>query len=191
MRSRGHRQGRGGWRRRLCPPRYPTVDLAAVTDKDNKVSDTKGYMKLWFKHDKRRVTSLHPSISPRSLCGKAWRCETREREAHGTSLKCGKVVPPYYSLSASQCSATCCETTARLSVALSTTVSRLCCCAESIQMSRQEPHACRSQCWAAHSHASPMSASWIYHGLSHALSPLLISREACLNHAVNMWCHFL
>lgn len=23
------------------------------------------------------------------------------------------------------------------------------------------------------------------------LSPLLISREACLNHAVNMWCHFL
>lgn len=46
MRSQGHRQGRGGWRRGLCPPRYPTVDLAAVTDKDNKVSDTKGYMKL-------------------------------------------------------------------------------------------------------------------------------------------------
>ncbi len=45
MRSRGHRQGRRGWRRGLCPPHYPTVDLAAVTDKDNKVSDTKGYMK--------------------------------------------------------------------------------------------------------------------------------------------------
>lgn len=88
MRSRGHRQGRGGLRRGLCPPRYPTVELAAVTDKGNKVSDTKGYMELWFKHDKQRITSLHPSISPRSLCRKAWRSETREREAHRTSLKC-------------------------------------------------------------------------------------------------------
>lgn len=46
MRSWGHRQGRGGWRRGLCPPRYPTVDLMALTDKDNKVSDTKGYIRL-------------------------------------------------------------------------------------------------------------------------------------------------
>lgn len=94
MRSRGHRRGRGGLRRELCPPRYPTVDLAAVTDKDNKVSDTKGCMKLWFKHDKQRVTSLHPSISPGSLRGKASRCETRETEAHGPSLKCVVRLPP-------------------------------------------------------------------------------------------------
>lgn len=159
MRSQGHRQGRGGLRRGLCPPRYPTIDLAAVTDEDNKVSDTKGYMKLWFKHDKRTVTSLHPSISPRSLCRKAWCCETREREAHGPSLKCEVRLSPLLFPLYLPVLASCCENTARLNVALSSTVSRQCCCAERIQMSRQEPCACRSQCWAAHSHANPMSAS--------------------------------
>lgn len=44
--SLGHTQGRGGLRRRLCPPHYPTVGLAAVTDKDNEGSDTKGEMKV-------------------------------------------------------------------------------------------------------------------------------------------------
>lgn len=80
MRSWGHRQGRGGWRRGLCPPLYHTVDLMALTDKDNKVSDTKGYMKLWFKHDKRRATSLYPSICSRFVWEKARRCKARERE---------------------------------------------------------------------------------------------------------------
>lgn len=94
MRSWGHRQGREGWRRGLCPPRYPTVDLMALTDKDNKVSDTKGYIRLWLKHDKQRVASLYPSICSRFLWGRARRCKTRERKQLTEHRSCVERLSP-------------------------------------------------------------------------------------------------
>ena len=105
MRSWGHRQGRGGWRRGICPPLYPTVDLMALTDKDNKVSDTKRYLRLWFKHDKQRVTSLYPSICFRFLWEKARQFKTGERRRlteHRSSVERLSALVSFWSPSALQ-----------------------------------------------------------------------------------------